>query len=57
MSPLSSLGQRLAIVNEHLMDAADAGARLGLDVRSIATAVEDLLDLIVPTLRGCAADR
>ena len=54
-APLRSLGERLDRINADMMDAAAAGARLGLDVRAIAGAVEDLLETLVPSLRGTQA--
>ena len=55
LAPLASLSSRLERINEDMMAAAAAGAKLGLDVGAIAAAVEDLLDTFVPDLRGSAA--
>jgi len=52
---LAPLGNRLGAVSRDLAAAAASAAGLMVDVGLVASATEDLLDTLVPSMRGVAA--
>src|SRR5437660_12654375 len=55
LARLEAMGRRFDVVSQELLAASEAGARIGLDVRLVAATTEELLDVLVPSMRGRAA--
>jgi hypothetical protein len=49
---LKLLSARLRVIGEALLCASEAGARFAAEVGTVAGATEDLLDALVPSMRG-----
>jgi hypothetical protein len=56
MQQLAPLGERLDAVARDLTAAAASAAGLMVDIGLVASATEDLLDTLVPSMRGLAHD-
>jgi hypothetical protein len=49
---LQSMDERIEAISRDVVTAATAGGRLGIDVRAVAAATEELLDTFLPSMRG-----